>query len=76
MTTATLPAPAATLTDTPCDEACIDATGHICRCACGGINHGRAHAGGRLAARLHIQQRIARTGDVFLGAAADADEEW
>lgn len=76
MTTAMLPAPFATLTDTPCDETCIDATGHECRCACGGVNHGRAFAAGRLAARRRVQERIARTGDVFLGAAAAADEQW
>lgn len=31
-------------TDHKCDAKCESATGHSCECACGGANHGRAHA--------------------------------
>ena len=26
-----------------CDDRCLHAKGHTCRCACGGMNHGRGH---------------------------------
>src|SRR5271170_6388850 len=31
--------------DVKCDGRCEGARGHVCRCACGGMNHGRGHAG-------------------------------
>jgi hypothetical protein len=34
----------AVLTDGPCkSETCWEATGLVCRCSCGGFNHGIAH---------------------------------
>lgn len=30
--------------DIRCDGRCMSATGHNCECACGGANHGAAHA--------------------------------
>lgn len=30
--------------DHKCDAQCLSATGHSCECACGGKNHGAAHA--------------------------------
>lgn len=30
--------------DKTCDKRCQRATGHDCECACGGANHGAAHA--------------------------------
>lgn len=28
----------------PCNDRCMSATRHVCDCACGGLNHGAAHA--------------------------------
>ena len=33
-----------TLSNTPCDSRCKEATGPICQCQCGGDNHGIGHA--------------------------------
>jgi len=30
--------------DHKCDSRCLNAKGHDCTCACGGMNHGRGHA--------------------------------
>lgn len=72
--------PAQTLGTIECtDHACLNAISHesLCDCAtCFGAGHGAAHRATRQAARDRITARIARTGDVFLGAAADIDEEW
>ena len=58
------------------DHACLNAISHesLCTCACAGDGHGQAHRATRQAARDAIRARTARTGDVFLGAAADDDE--
>jgi len=60
-----------------CNTACQGAISHpeTCRCVCLGRNHGGAHVAGRRLAALSVTTRIARTGDVFLGAAAHLDDE-
>ena len=34
-----------TVTSKPCSEACQDAHNFVCKCSCGGANHGMAHRG-------------------------------
>lgn len=34
-----------------CDSRCLNAKGHSCTCSCGGVNHGRGHAGAVVQAR-------------------------
>jgi hypothetical protein len=41
---ATLKAVVGKVNQTPCDARCTEAKGHNCECACGGQNHGNAHA--------------------------------
>lgn len=64
----------------PCDEACgwANSARTACTCICGGARHGsfRATPAQAAAARADTRARIAATGDVFLGAAAPAHEEW
>ena len=59
------------------DHACLNAISHesLCTCQCGGEGHGQVHRATRQAARDAIRARIARTGDVFLGAASASFEE-
>jgi hypothetical protein len=59
------------------DAACQHAVSHVslCACLCGGAGHGLVHRPGIERAVAAIEARIARTGDVFLGAANDDDCE-
>lgn len=59
-----------------CNSACTGAISHpeTCRCICGGRNHGGVHVAGRQLAAVGVRERIARTGDVFLGAAVGTDD--
>lgn len=69
----------ATLAPTVCTEpSCQDATSHedTCECSCAGVDHGINHRVGLQVAKASVRARIARTGDVFLGAGANDDEEW
>jgi hypothetical protein len=55
-----------------CDEHnCRQATSHpvTCRCSCGGVGHGVRAQVERATGAARITDRIARTGDPFLGAA-------
>ncbi len=61
----------------PCDNrACREAESHpeTCDCQCGSAGHGLPFRARAAAARAYIAARIARTGDVCLGAAAADDE--
>lgn len=74
-------APASRVLPDICDEFnCREATSHpaTCRCSCGGDGHGLAAQVERAIGAIRVATRIARTGDVFLGAAAAGfeDEEW
>lgn len=60
-----------------CNSACVGAISHpsLCRCVCGGENHGGAHVVGRRLAAVAVRNRIRSTGDVLLGAGASGDDE-
>lgn len=59
-----------------CTASCQNAISHpeTCRCVCSGRNHAGAHVAGRRLAAISVRDRIARSGDVFLGAGGGGDE--